>query len=59
VKTLVKVENDIEVFVTDAEEVDFDKLNEQRVQDIHQLLMTENQGPGVDTEAVVTNDVSA
>jgi len=45
--------------VTDAEEVDFDKLNEQRVQDIHQLLMTENQGPGVDTEAVVTNDVSA
>lgn len=42
VKTLVKQENDNEVFVTDAEDVDFDKMNESHMQEIYKLLMAEN-----------------
>lgn len=35
IKTVVKQEKDKEVFITDAEDVDFDKLNEQNVEDIY------------------------
>ena len=58
IKTLVTVENDNEVFITDVEEIDFDKMNEQNVQEIYQLLVTENQGSGVDDTAIMTGDVS-
>ena len=36
VKTLVKQENNMEIFVTDAPEVDFDKLNEEQSRDLRE-----------------------
>lgn len=43
IKTVVKQEKDKEVFITDAEDIDFDKLNEQHMQEIYKEFNTENQ----------------
>ena len=36
VKTLVKQENNMEIFVTDAPEVEFDKMNEEQSRDLRE-----------------------
>jgi homoserine trans-succinylase len=36
VKTLVRQEKNMEIFVTDAPEVDFDKLNEEQSRDLRE-----------------------
>ena len=36
VKTLVKQENNMEIFVTGAPEVDFDKMNEEQSRDLRE-----------------------
>ncbi len=38
----MKQDNDNEVFITDAEDVDYDKINESNMQEIYKLLMAEN-----------------
>lgn len=43
IKTVVKQEKDKEVFITDVEDVDFDQLNEQNIQDIQSYFQSENQ----------------
>ena len=35
-KTLVKHENNMEIFVTDAPEVDFDMMNEEQTKDLRE-----------------------
>ncbi|CDW73875.1 UNKNOWN [Stylonychia lemnae] len=57
IKTVVKQDKDKEVFITDAEDIDFDKLNEQNMQEIYKEYMTENQGSGVDE--IIQEEVSA
>eukprot|EP00347_Sterkiella_histriomuscorum_P001331 403372443 len=57
IKTVVKQEKDKEVFITDADDIDFDKINEQNMQEIYKQFATENQGSGVDE--VISEEVSA
>lgn len=42
IKTVVKREKDNELFITDQEEIDFDKLNDIAVHEIQLELSTEN-----------------
>ena len=66
IKTVVKQENDNEVFITDAPDIDFDQLNEQQMQYIEAQIISENQViisaincyQGQETD-IVTDEVNA